>query len=151
MDAGERKVLEDVASHGWHVIKVFEDDKGPGFAYTIGLFANYGHPEIIAFGLPLERLHALLNLVGDDAKAGVQFRAGDTSDELLNGYPCTFIEFPKAEFPEYLGFATWFYKGRPFPALQLVWPDKDERWPWDPAVDPEIRLLQPTPGWQNNQ
>jgi hypothetical protein len=24
-----------------------------------------------------------------------------------------------------------FYKGGDFPALQLVWPDKEGRWPWD--------------------
>jgi hypothetical protein len=88
MDPGEQKVHDDVATHGWHVVKVHEDDVGPGFAYTIGLFKNYGHPEIIAFGLSSERLHALLNLVGDEAKAGAHHGPGDISAEYVEGYPC---------------------------------------------------------------
>jgi Domain of unknown function (DUF4262) len=146
MDHGDQKVLDDVATHGWHVVRVFEDDAGPGFAYTIGLFKNYGHPEVIAFGLPLDRLHALLNLVGDEAKAGHRRSPGDVSADLVEGYNCAFVEFPASAFRDYLGYALWFYSGKPFPALQLVWPDKDHRFPWDAGVVPEVRDLQPTPG-----
>jgi hypothetical protein len=146
MDPGDQKLLDDVSTHGWHVIRVLEDQVGPGFAYTIGLFKNYGHPEVIAFGLPPERLHGLLNLVGDDAKAGGHRGPGDVSAEFIEGYPCSFIEFPATAFREYLGYALWFYSGAPFPALQLVWPDKHGRFPWDAEVVPEVRRLQPTPG-----
>ena len=146
IDPRDQKVLDDISRYGWHVVKVFEDDAGPGFAFTIGLFESYGHPEVIAFGLPLDRLHAILNLVGVDAKAGLRRNAGDVSADFLAGYSCTFIEFPASAFAQYLGYALWFYSGRSFPVLQLVWPDKAGCFPWDPHVVPEVRDLQPTPG-----
>jgi hypothetical protein len=33
-DPGERKAIDDVTQHGWHVLKVLGDAKGPEFAYV---------------------------------------------------------------------------------------------------------------------
>ena len=41
------KVLSDIEEYGWHVVKVMEDNSGPGFCYSIGLFKTFGHPEIM--------------------------------------------------------------------------------------------------------
>jgi hypothetical protein len=35
---------------GWHVIVVPGDERRPSTAYSIGLFKNFGHPEIVIFG-----------------------------------------------------------------------------------------------------
>lgn len=51
-DEHERKALADVQQHGWHVLKVMEDNEGPAFAYTVGLYHSFGHPELIVVGLP---------------------------------------------------------------------------------------------------
>jgi hypothetical protein len=51
-DDHERKALADVQNHGWHVLKVMEDDRGPAFAYTVGLYHSFRHPELIIVGLP---------------------------------------------------------------------------------------------------
>ena len=146
MDHIRRKVVDDIATHGWHVIKVLEDESGPGFAYTIGLFRSYGHPEVIAFGLLLDRLHGFRNLVGDDAKSGRRHFAEELTEDLIEGYQCAFIEFPERAYGNFLGQALAYYDGERFPALQFVWPDKDRKFPWESGVDPEIRALQPTPG-----
>jgi len=47
----DRKLLADVQGHGWHVIGVETDEEEPGFAYSIGLYHTFRHPEIIVFGL----------------------------------------------------------------------------------------------------
>jgi uncharacterized protein DUF4262 len=46
LDDHERKAVADVKKHGWHVLKVLEDDRGPAFAYTVGLYHSFGHPEL---------------------------------------------------------------------------------------------------------
>jgi hypothetical protein len=54
MTGGDAEMQADIATYGWHVIKVFEDDEGPSFAFTIGLYKRFGHPELVVFGLPLD-------------------------------------------------------------------------------------------------
>jgi hypothetical protein len=140
---GERKALADVQNHGWHVLKVFEDDEGPGFAYTVGLYHSFGHPELIVVGLAPDVGHAVLNIAGESIRRGTRYAHGTQSDGLLDDYACSFRTMPEAQYRYYLGWALWFYDGTPFPALQMVWPDQHGRWPWDANVDPEIRERQP--------
>ena len=37
-DDDERRVIEDVQQYGWHIVGVEDDQEGPGFAYSIGLY-----------------------------------------------------------------------------------------------------------------
>ena len=143
----DEKAKSDVEELGWHVIKVAEDAAGPGFAFTIGLTHNFGHPELIVFGLPPDVMHQILNLAGDNIRACAEkFESGMKTTELLEGYPCCFIEFPKSSYHEFLGYAIWFYKGEEFDVLQCVWPDKAGRFPWEAGVLDEFKKSQPVPG-----
>jgi len=47
LDGSDRVVLRQVTEFGWHVVLIPEHEKGPGFAFTDGLFHTYGHPEQI--------------------------------------------------------------------------------------------------------
>jgi hypothetical protein len=146
MDEREKKVLEDVARFGWHVIIVPASNAGPAFAYTIGLFKSYGHPEIIIFGLSNDQMHALLNLVGQEVKVDRKYSANEFSPDFIEEYNCAFLDFPKESYNDFLGYALWFYKGNEFPVLQFVWPDKNGKFPWNEDVEPEIKELQPILG-----
>jgi hypothetical protein len=46
-DESERKTLSDIKTHGLHIVHVFEDEENPRFSYTVGLYENYLHPEIL--------------------------------------------------------------------------------------------------------
>jgi hypothetical protein len=35
MTGGDAQMRADIATYGWHVIKVYEDVEGPAFAFTI--------------------------------------------------------------------------------------------------------------------
>jgi hypothetical protein len=52
---------------------------------------------------------------------------------------------------DYLGTSLWFYRsvGRFFPVLQIVWPDKQCRFPWESGFDEKARELQPVLGTVN--
>jgi hypothetical protein len=142
----EEKVIHDVEVFGWHVIKVLADDAGPAFAYTIGLRRRFEHPELIIFGLPLDVMHAVLNLAGNAIKAGRRYEPGSETDELLEGYPCRFVPFPRNAHEDFLGHARRFYEGADFSTMQCVWPDREGRYPWDSGVSAEFKELQPLPG-----
>src|SRR5262245_61632670 len=131
MSASDQQVVSDVEKVGWHVVLVSSDEMTHGFAFTIGLFHTYQHPEVILFGLPHKVAVAVLNLIGTSVKSGHRLQAGDRSDEFLEGYSCAFVDFPRTSYHDFLGYAKWYYKGEEFPALQCVWPDREGRFPWD--------------------
>jgi hypothetical protein len=60
MNKAARKMLRDIQQYGWHVLKVMEDDKGPAFAFTIGLFHCFKHPEVLMIGLDLDFMHRII-------------------------------------------------------------------------------------------
>ena len=143
MTGGDAQMRADIATYGWHVIKVFEDDEGPGFAFTIGLYKRFDHPELIVFGLPLDTMHLMLNAAGEAVRAGQAYTVGQSYDDILEGYSCTFRPVPRGQYGAYLGSAEWYYDGDDFPALQLIWPDRERRYPWAAPVDAWIRKAQP--------
>lgn len=67
-------ILKNVEGEpGWKVMGIAADKGSPGFAYTIGLYHNYKHPEIILFGLSVDIAFTLLNDVGARVKGGRSF------------------------------------------------------------------------------
>jgi hypothetical protein len=139
----ERRVLQDVSSFGCHVIKVMEDESGPGFAYSVGLFHNFDHPEILIVGLDLDLMHAIINNLKDAIEAGTHFQPDKQVEGILEGFDCTFRQVAVAHYPELLGCAIWFYAGNNFPTLQCVWPDMQGRFPWEANFNLKLRTRQP--------
>jgi len=137
---GDRKLLADVRGHGWHVINVISE---PAFSYSIGLYENYGHPEVIVFGLDLNVMHRMINAIGDQIKEGGSFDDLDESDDVLEGYNVIFRTVEMKHYPEYFGYAHWFYQGDRFPVLQCIWPDSLHRYPWHPSFNQSLAAHQP--------
>jgi hypothetical protein len=130
VDDFDRKLLADIDRVGWAVIGIPEDDEGPGYAFSIGLHRTFEHPEVILIGLPWEVSYRLLNLLGAGVKSGNRYEAGREYDDLVEGYPSTFLTVDRRHYKDYLGTAGWFYRGWDFPVLQMVWCDRDRSWPW---------------------
>lgn len=143
-DADEQKVIDDIEQYGWHIVGIEADDEGPGFAYSVGLHHTLGHPEVIVFGLAsADTMAQIINGIGDAVRSGTRFEDWHESDEILEGYSCMFRKVPIEAYPEYLGYAMWFYRPDQFPVLQCVWPDKEGRYPWEAECDPIVRQRQP--------
>jgi uncharacterized protein DUF4262 len=140
----DRNVLERREDHGWFVMKIAEDDRGPGFAYTFGLYEEFKHPELVLYGLDPGHMHRLLNDAGKRIKAGTRYyQDGDVIHDLLEGYRCAFRSVNPRWYSKTCTWALWFYQQRSFPVLQLVWPDKNSRFPWDTGFDDSLRSKQP--------
>lgn len=139
----EQKVIDDVASYGWHVMKVLDHNDLPGWAYSIGLHYNFGHPEIIVFGLDVELMHSMINIIGDDVRSGKRFEIDQKYPDLIEAYSCTFKQVMPTWYEPLLGFANWFYKGMNYPVLQCFWPDFDARFPWEGEFAEDMLWAQP--------
>jgi hypothetical protein len=142
-DAADRKALQDIERVGCHVLGVGDDgDEGnglPPFAYSIGIHGKTGAPELIVVGLALDTGMAVVNLYNQRVRAGERFVAGQQAEGFLQGLAVEFRAVHPSQYPEYLGWARWLYRGDDFPALQLVFPSSTGHWPWDDAA-PELYL-----------
>jgi len=146
LTAPDAKVLQDIQRVGWHVTGVFasKGEEGPEWAFSIGLFHSFGHPEVIVFGLPFERSMDVVNVIGGQVKSGIHYDSERLYADILNDpYQCAFREVNRRYYREYVGYALWFYEDDPFPLLQCFWPDKEKLLPWDAGCNEYVRSVQP--------
>jgi hypothetical protein len=146
LDEEDVKFLQILEKSGWFVTKVGAGDGEPAFAYSIGFYENFHHPEIILFGLDLDVMHRLINDAGARIREGQKFEDGQKYGDLLPSYPCAFRRVNPAHYHGLLHYAIWYYESSHFPVLQLVWPDKDGLFPWDVGFDERFRNDQPSLG-----
>lgn len=64
------QIEQNIDQYGLQVIMLDATPYLPSFAYSIGLFEKYLHPEIICFGLSNEIGHTIINDVADFIKEG---------------------------------------------------------------------------------
>jgi hypothetical protein len=143
LEAGDLRVIADVAQSGLHVVRGVSNGDAPAFAFSIGLFRTFDHPEIAMFGLAPDVLEEALRRVGARVRAGARLEDGDVVDSLVEGRPVAFRRIVPRHYPAYLGYAVWYHGGPRFPALQAIWGDAEGRFPWERWFPREQRDLQP--------
>ena len=141
----ERSVLANVERFGWHCTSVAprEGDDSPRFTYTVGLTQSYGQPEFIIFGLNSNVAHGILSILAKAAAAGEMYSLDKPCDELVDGYSCAFVPVPRERYNDYVFSALWYYAEREFPLFQVVWPDRDGRYPWSHGFVQDPEHFQP--------
>lgn len=127
----EAQLRRRVRSEQPQVIAVGAGQHTAQFAYTAGLWLRFGHPEIIAVGLPAQPAHQLLNVLIEKVRSGQRLEPGLTFQ--VEWMDFTFALAGPADAGragEWIRMAPDDDAGRPAPALQLVWPDAEDRLPW---------------------
>lgn len=142
MDASEQKIFDDIEKYGLHIVNVFDPEgKLPNFAYSIGLYKKFNHPEIVTLGLSPGNMKIFINNIATEIKTGKIFTEGVTYSDFVENYDSQFVVVDKSHYGEYFGFARWYYKGDDYPVLQFVWQDKNHHFPWD--AEWELAEVQP--------
>lgn len=139
----EAKIWKDIEKFGWTVLLLEKTDYLPSFAYTVGLWQNYQHPEIISFGFSNETLHSLLNIAGEMVKDGQKMELGTNSDAFLENGDVQFLKVDPRNISDYFGMAIDWYKTAEFPAIQMVWTDRNNKFPWEKEYEKEFEHRQP--------
>jgi hypothetical protein len=120
------------------------DPPTPSYAYTIGLPALLGFPEIAVFGLTPVAARGLIGLVVDAVRGGTQIPFGVELVGLLdNELRCVFAHVDTVEFGPFFATATAWYRGEPFEMVQLVYPDRNGFMPYEAGYEQRLRLAQP--------
>ena len=141
-----REVLQNIIDHKLHVMHVTCDQGIPSFSYTVGLWHHFEQPEVIVFGLEFDAADELLHSVADACDQGGRFAHGEKHEGLLVGFAVRFLGVAREVASERLGAADWAYAGDDYGCVQLVWPDKEKRWPWQDGVRQGFRDVQPLLG-----
>lgn len=136
-------IKNNIEQFGCHLALLEGDNYLPAFAYTIGLWERFHHPELICFGLDLETMSTLLNFACAQIKEGRKFSSAELYNDFLHQYPIQFISVDKGFFPNYVGYGGWYYDSFDLPLLQLVWPDQQHTFPWEPSFNKELKFKQP--------
>lgn len=143
-DEYSNKLTDDIVKYGFEVIMVPKTNYLPSFAYTVGLWKSYKHPELISLGLPIDTLHTMLNTVAFEViKKEKLIEIGRNYHDILEKYPVQFLAVDKRNIPDYFGQAISYYQTVDFPALQLIWPDDKGIFPYESDFREDLIYLQP--------
>jgi Domain of unknown function (DUF4262) len=145
-DEPERIVLKNIQEYGWHAINIIEDDGCPPWTFTIGLYETWQHPELIVIGRSRATSHELLKTIADDIESNSPPNLTNPDGYPWMGMKCHFLEVNTRYYSDYVGFALWFYRKRHFPLYQIIWPDRDGLYPWDPNASRAFKEWQPILG-----
>lgn len=139
----KRELLDTLEEFGYAILHVPASSYNPGFAYTVGLKHTFDHPEIILIGLDPENTEEILSGVVEAVASGLGMIAGKPLNGFLEGHPVIFEEVPHARALSCMGYAHWFYKGKPWDTLQFIWPDMQGAFAWEEGYEEDFRYQQP--------
>lgn len=126
-----------IVVHGVYIQWIAAGDGEPCFAYTAGLAAFDDHPELITFGWNPDNSQIILNMIAFRVRDGIE-RFDNPCDivDFGNGFPVRLL--PVEDSSTHLTLSNQMYRGAgkgPIPALQVVCPDPQRRWPWTEGSD----------------
>jgi len=142
LDEDELTFVNIIREHGWHRMSVSEDEEGPGFSYTTGFWLA-GFPEIIIFAMKPEIASDVMWDMYRSQKSGQSHSEVTATNDIFTNLPACLLPVSNKHYREYLGWSRWFYGGNSFPCLQLVWSDRQGKFPWHPDFASEFDSLQP--------
>lgn len=137
------RTKQDIAQFGLQVISVTSTDYLPSFSYSIGLTQTYQHPEIICFGLPSSLGHEIINDIASMIKNGTIFEEGEIYTDIFQDSRATFLSVDASNLEYYFGAGLNYYQDKSFEALQLVWTDQNDLFPWEDNFEEEFLYKQP--------
>lgn len=135
LDSSERAFVDAIREHGWFRTQVADDDEGPGYSFSTGVWTSTGQPELLVFRTASEIAHDVFWDLYRLAEQGQTLPLGRRTDQVFGNLPAYLFPIAKRHYREYLGWSCWFYRGDDFPCLQIVWPDRAGLFPWEDGFD----------------
>ena len=142
LDTDEQRFVDMIRKYGWFNTRIFAEDGRPGYNFTTGFDVTLGCPEIMAFSFPTDVAYSVLADVFNQVKEGLTLEHGKAYDNFAN-LPVVFQPVQRTHYADYLGWSRWFYAGDAFDCWQLVWSDREGRFPWHAEFEAKYKGLQP--------
>ena len=88
-------------------------------------------------------MHTLINDVAALIKQGEKIEPGKNYDNVFANSNAQFVQVDARNVPDYFKLALKYYQLDQIPAMQLVWTDRGNRFPWDICFEEEFIYKQP--------
>jgi hypothetical protein len=137
-DDVRREFLGWIARHDYAMVTVKEvwaRDRSwvaPGFSYTVGLWQFRKVPELIVVGTSPRHAADMIDKYARLSARGKRFGAGGPYHDFVPGIGTMFELVANQHYPQWLPAGFDLYPTGDYPAFQLLWPNQDSIWPWDP-------------------
>jgi hypothetical protein len=137
-------VASTVGEHGWAISGRHGDKVAPPWAYSVGMWLSCQAPELVLCGLPVENGAAIINAIGARIADGADYAAGDVLDDVCPA-PLALrqVDVSWRTTNGLLAISNAFYGMVRPPYLQVVWSDKNGRFPWEPGFQVAFDRMQP--------
>ncbi len=152
----ELGILKNIKEYGWHANGIPGEGSAPDWAYSVGLFAKYGQPELIVFGLEIATMHQMIVRYADLLQTGKEIHVSESPrdsklspntilkiDGIIPDKPSVLREVHVPWCEPLLRSASWYYHYQEYPVLQCFWPDRHGYFPWDDHCSKPSRKAQP--------
>jgi Domain of unknown function (DUF4262) len=134
-------VHDTIMDAGWAVVAISGETP---YAFTVGLWHSYELPELAMFGLREPDMQIWLNnCVRLLCERPVRMPDAEPFDGVLDRFPVQLREIDRSWHSALFSPMCGYYGTVEVPVRQLVWPDRDGRWPWDEAATATCRERQP--------
>jgi hypothetical protein len=141
------ELMHNIETYGFQVTSVFDPKgKDPNFAYSIGIQKTTGSPEMIVFGMSPRTAHYLISTYFEQAKAGRCFVPSRPYSGFSKNHTVFVQPVLRSKYAHFMAAADGYYGKRGYKAVQLIYPDKLGRWPWNADVPSRFKSLQPVLG-----
>lgn len=134
---------EHIKKYGLSVIKIESTAYLPSFAYSVGLTETFNHPEIICFGLSTELMHQLINDVAEIIREEGKLDLNKEYSNVFENSRAKFLQIDKKNIEDYFGVAIKYFGTTKINGLQLIWTDRNNKFPWENGFEEEFRFKQP--------
>ena len=140
-----------IETNGWALEPVTPrpdtDPPTPAYAYTIGVPALVGFPEIAVFGLTPVASNGLITLVLDALQGGTEIPLGIELVGLLdNDLRCMFAQVDTDAAAGTFATLDAWYRGQSYAVVQLLYPDRNGFMPYETGYEQRLRYAQPVIG-----
>lgn len=144
LDEREARTVTNIETYGCEVIQVKASAAGCGWSYTAGVYDTCGKPEIITVCLREATAHFLLNEAAKRLRQGIDLTKG-RHREMIGEVECEFRPVDPKWVAHLMGWGIWYNGNSDFPAIQAVYPDREDRFPEEEGFNKFFQqpLLQP--------
>lgn len=140
----DNAILADlIDQHGFFIGLIDGTDYLPAYAMTIGLWQQYGHPELICFGQSTPTMEAIIRHAVSEIQNGFVIVTDQDNTTLYSPQRTIFLPVDPRSLGDYFGAAIDYYQSRDFKAIQMVWTDANGYFPWEDGFDEQLTYLQP--------
>lgn len=139
------KIEDGIGRVGVFVIATWLEEERVPMNYTIGM-QEASLPELVILGVDQNVGHAVLNAAARKMReTGEALPEHQRLDKLIDNLDVVAVRLDPARAAEFLKLAAQRAENKElaFSAMQLVWPDPQNRLPWEPGFDTRFNAYQP--------